>query len=81
MEWFLIIAPEFSENAEIHSEQLEMQVGKDIRLLRAADLKQLAERWRDNYATDERELPLSVFYGSGLFSPEVAAEVLDRQFS
>lgn len=81
VEWFLIIAPEFSEQAATHAEQLEMQVGKDIRLVRAADLKQLAERWREDYDCDERELPLSIFYGSGLFDPEVATEVLDRQFS
>lgn len=81
VEWFLIIAPEFIEQAEIHAEQLEMQVGKDIRLVRADDLKQLAERWRDNHATDGQELPLSIFYGSGEFDPEVAMRVLDQQFS
>jgi len=81
VEWFLIIAPEFSENAETQAEQLEMQVGKDIRLIRAADLKQLAEKWREAFTEEDRELPLSIFYGSGLFDPKVAIEVLDNQFS
>jgi len=81
VEWFLIIAPEFSENAETHAQQLEMQVGKDIRLVRAADVKQLAEHWQEEYADESRELPLSVFYGSGTFDPDLAAEVLEQQFS
>ncbi|QKY19611.1 hypothetical protein B4589_004160 [Halolamina sp. CBA1230] len=81
VEWFLIIAPEFSENAETHAEQLEMQVGRDIRLVRADDFKQLAEQWREEYADDGHELPLSIFFGSGLFDPDMAMQVLDQQFS
>ncbi|MBP1987473.1 hypothetical protein [Halolamina salifodinae] len=81
VEWFLVIAPEFSENAETHAEQLEMQVGEDIRLVSAGDLKALAEWWREQYEDDGHELPLSIFYGSGMFDPEVAMNVLDQQFS
>lgn len=81
VEWFLIIAPKFSENAETHAEQLEMQVGHDIRLVRAADFKQLAEQWREEYADDGHELPLSIFFGSGMFDPDMAMQVLDQQFS
>lgn len=80
VEWFLIIAPEFTEQAETHAQQLEMEVGKDIRLVSASDFKYLAERWREEYDTDGQELPLSVFYGSGAFTPEVALDVLDQQF-
>ncbi|GAB7012631.1 hypothetical protein [Halolamina salina] len=81
VEWFLIIAPEFSKNAEAHAEQLEMQVGRDIRLVRAADFRQLAEQWREEYADDGHELPLSIFFGSGLFDPDMAMQVLEQQFS
>lgn len=81
VEWFLIIAPEFSDQAETNAKQLEIQVGEDIRLVRAADLKQFAERWEEEYAEEGRELPLSVFYGSGMFDPEMAMEVLAKQFS
>ncbi|WP_435115054.1 hypothetical protein [Halolamina sp. C58] len=81
VEWFLIIAPEFSENAETQAEQLEMQVGRDIRLVRAADFKQLAEQWREKYDDDGYQLPLSIFFGSGLFDPDMAIQVLEQQFS
>jgi len=81
VEWFLIIAPDFSDSAETHAKQLEMQVGKDIRLVRASDLKYLAEHWQEHYDPDDTELPLSIFYGTGLFEPDVAIDLLDQQFS
>jgi hypothetical protein len=81
VEWFLIIAPDFTEQAETNATKLEMQVGKDIRLVRAADLKELAELWQDGYATEDRELPLSVFYGSEVFDIDAAADLLEVEFS
>lgn len=81
VEWFLIIAPEFSNQAAKNAEQLEMQTGNDIRLVRADDFTKLARLWRDTYAQDGRELPLSIFYGSGLFDVDAAGEALDRMFS
>ncbi|MGQ3330701.1 hypothetical protein [Halorubrum sp. FL23] len=81
VEWFLIIAPDFTENAESNAMQLEMQVGTDIRLVRARDLKELAELWKEEYAEDDRELPLSVFRGSELFEVETARKLLETQFS
>jgi hypothetical protein len=81
VEWFLIIAPDFTEQAATNATRLEMQVGKDIRLVRAADLKKLAELWQENYARDERELPLSIFYGSEVFDVNAAADLLETQFS
>lgn len=81
VEWFLIIAPDFTDQAASNALQLEMQVGTDIRLVRAEDLKALAELWRENYAANERELPLSVFTGSEIFDVETAASWLETQFS
>ncbi|WP_280535550.1 hypothetical protein [Halopenitus sp. POP-27] len=81
VEWFLIIAPDFTDRAATNAEQLEMQIGKDIRLVRAADLKGLAELWQDEYASDDRELPLSVFYGSEFFDVDAAADLLEMEFS
>ncbi|WP_096394981.1 hypothetical protein [Halorubrum trapanicum] len=81
VEWFLIIAPDFTEQAAMNAEQLEMQVGKDIRLVRAADLKELADLWRGEYADSDRELPLSVFFGSEFFDVDRAAKLLELEFS
>ncbi|MFC7216198.1 hypothetical protein ACFQO4_19225 [Saliphagus sp. GCM10025334] len=81
VEWFLIIAPDFTDQAASNALQLEMQIGTDIRLVRAEDLKTLAELWRENYAADGRELPLSVFTGSEIFGVETAAGWLKTQFS
>ncbi|MFA9515599.1 hypothetical protein ACERIT_00005, partial [Halopenitus sp. H-Gu1] len=81
VEWFLVIAPDFTEQAETNAAQLEMQVGKDIRLVRAADLKELAELWQEDYAMDDRELPLSIFFGSEVFDVDAASKLLETQFS
>ncbi|QUO48592.1 MULTISPECIES: hypothetical protein [Halorubrum] len=81
VEWFLIIAPDFTEQAAMNAEQLEMQVGKDIRLVRAADLKELAQLWKEEYADTNRELPLSVFFGSEFFDVDRAARLLELEFS
>ncbi|WP_394742205.1 hypothetical protein [Natronococcus roseus] len=81
VEWFLIIAPEFTDKAPSNALQLEMQVGTDIRLVRAADLKALAELWQEKYAAEGRELPLSVFTGSKIFEVETAAISLENQFA
>ncbi|WP_248896289.1 hypothetical protein [Haloplanus halobius] len=81
VEWFLIIAPDFTEQAATNATQLEKQLGTDIRLVRAADLKELADVWRERYAADGRELPLSIFYGSGVFDLNAAADWLKTQFA
>ncbi|ELY53777.1 hypothetical protein C491_20751 [Natronococcus amylolyticus DSM 10524] len=81
VEWFLIIAPEFTDKAPSNALQLEMQVGTDIRLVRAEDLKALAELWQEKYATEGRKLPLSVFTGSKIFEVETAAISLENQFA
>ncbi|MFC6889585.1 hypothetical protein [Halorubrum trueperi] len=81
VEWFVLIAPDFTEQAAANAEQLEMQVEKDVRLIRASDLKELAERWREDYAMKDRELPLSVFFGSGIFNVDSATHLLETEFS
>ncbi|MFC6906731.1 hypothetical protein [Halalkalicoccus tibetensis] len=82
VEWFLIIAPDFTETARTNANKLEMQVGGiDIRLVKAADFVRLAELWWEKYAAENRELPLSVFYGSDLLDLEIAEEALKREFS
>jgi len=81
VEWFVIIAPEFTSTAETNAIQLEKQIGVDIRLLRAADFKELATMWQESFAGEERELPLSIFYGSGVFNLEASTAALEQQFS
>jgi len=81
VEWFLIIAPEFSETARKNAAKLEMQVGIDVRLVRATDFKQLATFWRDEIGKDGQELPLSIFYGSGTLNLDVVKDGLETQFS
>ena len=81
VEWFLTIAPEFSETARKNAAKLEMQVGIDVRLVRATDFKQLATFWRDEIGKDGQELPLSIFYGSGTLNLDVVKDGLETQFS
>lgn len=81
VEWFLVIAPEFSETAKSNAAKLEMQVGVDVRLVRAADFKQLATFWRDEIEKDGQELPLTIFHGSGTLNLDVVKDGLETQFS
>ena len=77
VEWFLIIAPDFIEHAAANATQLEIQVEKDIRPVRAAGLRTLAKLWQKNYPTADHELPLLVLYGSGIFDVDAAADLLE----
>lgn len=79
--WFLIIAPDFADSAEENALGLEMQTDVDIRLVPASEFKRLALFWRDNLAAGDRELPLSVFTGAGLFELEMVKSPLENQFS
>lgn len=81
VEWFLIIAPEFSSQVANNAIQLEMQLGVDIRLIRAADFTHLATIWQEGFAQGDRELPLSIFYGTGELNLEAVAETLETQFA
>jgi hypothetical protein len=81
VEWFLIIAPEFSETARDNAAKLEMRLGVDIRLVRAVEFKRLATFWRDSLNGDSRELPLSIFYGSERLNLERVKDGLETQFS
>lgn len=81
VEWFLIIAPGFSKNAEKDALKLEKQVGIDIRLMTAGDFRSLAEFWTERFDDNGRELPLSVFYGAGEIDLEPIKESLEEQFS
>lgn len=82
VEWFLLIAPEFAESAAKEAEQMEAFVGGiDIRLVRAADFRRLAEYWLDEFARANRELPLTVFHGAGEFDLELAKDTLKKEFS
>lgn len=81
VEWFLIIAPAFSETAKSNASKLEMQLGIDIRLVRAADFTDLATFWRDTIGGNGRELPLSVFYGSENLNLDAMKDSLETQFS
>lgn len=58
VEWFLIIAPEFTNSAKQRANQLEMQVGVDIRLIHAEAFAELARHWADRYADSAHELSL-----------------------
>lgn len=81
VEWFLILAPEFSTSAEKEAIKLEKKVGVDIRMITADDFRSLAGFWSERFAKDGRELPMSVFYGSGIVDLEPVKESLDEQFS
>lgn len=81
VEWFLIIAPEFSSSAEDQAIKLEMDVGVDIRLMRAADFQRLANIWEGKFASDDRELPLSIFNGSKSLDLDIVEDTLEAQFS
>lgn len=78
--WFLIIAPEFSESCADNALKLEVQTGVDIRLIRANDFKRLAAIWQDNFAEPDRELPLSVFKGTGELDLDIVKDILETQF-
>ena len=81
VEWFLIIAPEFSETAKANANKLEMQLGVDIRLVRAADFKELACFWKETIADESQALPLSVFYGSEELDLGIVTDNLTKQFA
>lgn len=81
VEWFLIIAPAFSDTAIQNAKKLEMEVGVDIRLVTAAVLTDIGTAWRDDYADEDRELPLSVFYGTGILEPGIVKSMLETQFA
>lgn len=81
VEWFLIIAPDFSETADENALKLEIQAGVDIRLIRAEDFRRLADVWKDRFAAPDRELPLSIFTGTGELNLDVVEDTLRTQFS
>lgn len=81
VEWFLIIAPGFADSAEEDALRLEMQTGVDIRLIEAGDFKRLASLWRDKFGSPDRELPLSIFTGSGEVDLDIVEGMLETQFS
>lgn len=81
VEWFLIIAPDFSNGSEDRAAKLEMQLGIDIRLIQTNDLRSLARFWQDRFDGGDRELPLSIFYGSGAFDLEPVKDALEEQFA
>lgn len=81
VEWFLIIAPAFADSAEDNAVKLEMQTGVDIRLVTAENIRRLALIWQDNFAMRNRELPLSVFTGTGCLDLDLVRDSLETQFS
>jgi len=81
VEWFLVIAPDFTKSAAKRANQLEMQLGVDIRLVHASTFKRLARHWQETYAEREDSLPLSVFYGSDTLDLETTTAALETMFS
>lgn len=79
--WFLIIAPDFADSAEENALGLEMQTDVDIRLVPSEEFRRLANFWRDYLSSEDRELPLSVFKGTGLFELDKVKAPLEKQFS
>lgn len=79
--WFLLIAPEFADSAAENALGLEMQTDVDIRLVPSEEFRRLANFWTDNLASQDRELPLSVFKGTGLFELDMVRTPLEKQFS
>jgi len=67
---FLVIGPDFTSDSEfIAISYTAEQIGRNIALIRANDLKELAELWdsQDNRRRGE-PFPLGLFARSGLFS-------------
>lgn len=81
VEWFLIIAPDFTSTAAKNANKLEMQAGVDIRLIRARDFAEMSRYWRDQYSENGTELPLSIFNGSDILDVELVTESIESQFS
>ena len=79
VEWFVIIAPDFTDQAKQNAIQMEKQIGIDIRLLRAEKLKELAEFWRDSFG--EQTFPLKQFFGSGFVDVEVIKQTVSEEFA
>ena len=82
VQWFLIIAPEFSSNAVQNADLMEKQLGGvDIRLVRSADFKELAQFWRESLGQTKEELPLSMFNGSNTLDIDTLKTALEAEFS
>ena len=81
VEWFLIIAPAFAETATKRANQLEMQLGVDIRLVHASTFRRLARHWQGTYSDRNDPLPLSVFYGSDTLDLDTTTTALETMFS
>ena len=77
----MIIAPDFTKAAAKRANQLEVQLGVDIRLVHASTFKRLARHWQETYVEREDPLPLSVFYGSNTLDLGTTTAALETMFS
>lgn len=82
VEWFLIIAPEFTSTAEENANLMEKHLdGVDIRLARAGDFQELARFWQESFSETNKEFPLSMFNGSDMLQIDTLTRALERDFS
>lgn len=82
VQWFLIIAPGFTESAEENADLMEKHLdGVDIRLARATDFQELARFWQESFGDTNKEFPLSMFNGSNILEIDTLTRALEREFS
>ena len=81
VQWFLIIAPDFTSTAVKNANMLEMQAGVDIRLIRAKDFAEMSRYWRAEFSGNGTKLPLSIFNGTDLLDVDLVTESIESQFS
>jgi len=82
VQWFLIIAPDFSSNAIQNADVMEKQLDDvDIRLVRSSDFKRLAQFWQESFSDSGQEFPLSMFNGSNILDIDTLEVALEAEFS
>lgn len=82
VQWFLIIAPEFTDSARENANLMEKHLeGVDIRLVRAEDFQELAHFWQDSFQDSNKPFPLSMFNGSDVLRIDTLTRALKRDFA
>lgn len=68
---FMVIGPSFTADSQKECAKYAMSNDTIILLITAKELKELAEKWAKEHATDSEPLPLGVFKQNGRFNPDL----------
>lgn len=68
---FLVIGPDFAENSSKECLKYSALNETNICLLKASDLKSLAQKWSTAKADDDKSFPLGYFRQNGLFDTDL----------